>query len=255
MNNLQPHLKVKKGDIAPFVLLPGDPGRIEKIIKYWDKAKKIAYNREFLTYTGIYKGISISATSTGIGSSSAAIAVEELAKVGAQVFIRIGTCGALKKEIEPGNLIIPSKALRQEGTTKEYVGDDYEAWPDKEILQALKNSASCLNFQYFVGVNRTHDAFYEPTENFLRLMDLPEYKKGELVSSEMECSAVFTVARLRGLKAGAVLAVNTSEPLEEISEDPNLVYQLEVSPKAAKGVDNAIQVALMSIELLNKKPL
>jgi uridine phosphorylase len=104
-----------------------------------------------------------------------------------------------------------------------------------------------------MGVNRTHDAFYETTDNFIRLMDLPEYKKGELVSSEMECSAVFTVARLRGLKAGAVLAVNTSEPLEEISKNPNLVYQLEASPKAAKGVDDAIQVALMSIELLNKK--
>jgi len=253
MNNLQPHLKVKKGDISSYILLPGDPQRVYIIGKRLKNFKIMRKNREFTIGIGKYKKTSVTICSTGIGSPSAAIAVEELARVGAQVFIRIGTCGALKKEIEPGNLIIPSRALRQEGTTKEYVNDNYEAWSDKEILEALKNSANRLNFRYFVGVNRTHDAFYEPTDNFLRLMDLPEYKKGELVSSEMECSAIFTVARLRGLKAGAVLAVNTSEPLEEISKNPNLVYQLEVSPRAAKGVNDAIQVALMAIEFLNKK--
>lgn len=253
MNNLQPHLKVKKGDIASFVLLPGDPGRIEKIIKYWDKAGKIAYNREFLTYTGKYKGISVSVTSTGIGAPSAAIAVEELANAGARVFIRVGTCGALKEEIRPGDLIIPSQAIGQDGTTRDYIGEQCRVKPDKDVLDALKTSAQDLKFRYFVGVNRTHDTFYESAENFLNLMQLPEYKKGELVSSEMECSAIFAIAGLSGLRAGAVLAVNTSEPLEKISKNPELIYQLEVSPKAAKGVDDAIQVSLRAVELLNKK--
>ncbi len=253
MEKLQPHLKLKKGDIADIVLIPGDPARVKRIVKYWDEAKEIMFNREFLTYTGKYKGIPISATSTGIGSPSAAIAIEELANIGAKTFIRIGTCGALKKEIIPGNLIIPNKAIREEGTTKEYVGDEYEAMADPEVFNALKQAADELSYKYFIGTNRTHDSFYEPTGNFLRLMDLPAYKKGELVSSEMECSAVFTVAKLREAKAATVLAVNTTEPLEEIADNPDLVYQLEVSSEAEQGVDAAILTALRAVEILKKK--
>ncbi|MDD5566814.1 MAG: nucleoside phosphorylase [Patescibacteria group bacterium] len=252
MDQLQPHLKIKPGDIAEIVLIPGDPARVKRIAEYWDESREVAFNREFLTYTGKYKGIPISATSTGIGSPSAAIAVEELAKVGAKIFIRIGTCGALKKTIVPGNLIIPDKAIRQEGTTKEYVGEEFEAKPDPEVFQVLKQAADELNIKYFIGTNRTHDSFYEPTENFLKLMDQSEYKKGELVSSEMECSAVFTLAQLRGLKAGTVLSVNTTEPLDEIAKDPGLIYKLETSAEADQGVDKAIKVALRAVELLSK---
>lgn len=251
MSKLQPHLKIKKGDIAPYVFLPGDPGRIPKIVKHWDSGEEIEYNREFLTYTGKYKGIPISVTSTGIGCPSAAIAVEELANCGAKVFIRIGTCGALKKEIKPGDLIIPSKALRLDGTTKEYVSEDFEAKPDEDVYKALIKAMENFQFKYFIGVNRTHDAFYETTENFLKLMELPEYQEGNLVSSEMECSAVFTIAKIRGLKAGTVLAVNTSEPLEAIAENPDLVYQLETTKDADKGVENAVLVALRAVEILN----
>jgi len=251
INERQPHLKIKQGDIAPFVLLPGDPGRIERIVKRWDEAHEVAYNREFLTYSGRYKGIPISATSTGIGSPSAAIAVEELANVGAKTFIRIGTCGALRKEIEPGRLIIPNQAIREEGTTKEYVGDNYQALPDRAVFGALKQAAEEMSVKYFIGSNRTHDSFYEPAINFLRLMELPEYKNGKLISSEMECSAVFTVARLRGLKAGAVLSVNTTEILEEVADNPTMLYRLEVSPTADQGVEYAIKTALRAIEILS----
>jgi uridine phosphorylase len=253
MLKVQPHLNIKKGDIAPFVLLPGDPGRIKRIIKYWDTAREVANQREFLTYSGTYKGIPVSATSTGIGAPSASIAVEELANVGAKVFIRIGTCGALKKEIQPGNLIIPDKSLRQDGTTKEYVNDEYEAPPDQEVLRAIIAAAQELRLTYFVGINRSHDAFYETPQNFINLINTHEYRTGKLLSSEMECSSVFTVARLRGLKSGAVLGVNTTEPLDEIAKNPDLIYQLETSPEADKGVENTILVALKAIEILAKQ--
>lgn len=252
MEKLQPHLKIKKGDIAEIVLIPGDPERVRRIAKYWDEAREIVFNREFLTYSGKYKGIPISATSTGIGSPSAAIAIEELAKAGAKIFIRIGTCGTLKKEIVLGSLIIPTRALRLEGTTSEYVTKEFEALPDETISQALKTAAEELGLKYFTGVNRTHDSFYEPPANFVKMIELPEYKSGELVSSEMECSAVFTVAQLRGAKAGAILAVNTSEPLDEIAKNPDLIYQLETSPDAERGVDDAIRTALRAVELLSQ---
>ena len=251
MEQLQPHLKLKKGDIAKIVLLPGDPGRVEKIIKYWDSAKKISYNREFLIYTGKYKGIPVSVCSTGIGCPSAAIAVEELANVGAQIFIRIGTCGGLKKEIKPGDLIIPTAAVRAEGTTKEYIAAEFPAVADLDVVLALEESAQKKKFRYFKGVNRTHDAFYENVDNLIRW----EEGKIPLVSSEMECSAVFLVAMLRGLKAGAVLSVNTTEPLETLKENSEAVYELIENKDAIEGVDKAIRTALGAVEIIKKRDL
>jgi len=130
----QPHIKCKEGDVAKYVLLPGDPGRIEKIIKYWDEAKKIAFNREFLTYTGKYKGIEVSATSTGIGGPSTAIAVEELVNIGAKVLIRVGTCGSLREVIKIGDIIIPIAAMKQDGTSKDYLPVEFPAVADLEVI-------------------------------------------------------------------------------------------------------------------------
>jgi uridine phosphorylase len=246
---MQPHIKCQEGDIAKIVLIPGDPARVKKIVTYWDEAKEVANNREFLTYTGKYKGIPISATSTGIGGPSAAIAVEELANIGAKAFIRIGTCGAFKKEINPGDLIIPFAAIRAEGTTKEYVPAEFPAVADPNIFRTLEETAKEKSFVYFTGINRTHDAFYEHLDNMLRWGDIYKDKRMSkwntpLVSSEMECSTVFLVAMLRGLKCGTILSVNTTEPLDEIAENPDLIYELIESPNAADGIDKAIQVAL-----------
>ncbi len=250
MSDLQPHIKLRSGDVAPYVLIPGDPARVKKIANYWDQAKEIAFNREFLTMTGYYKGIPVSAMSTGIGCPSAAIAVEELVRVGAKVLIRIGTCGALQPQIKGGDLIIPNQAIRQDGTTQEYADQSVKALPDEEIYQALIASAEKLGYRYFNGINRTHDAFYEPIKNFLSLRNLFEYKSGQLISSEMECSAVFLTGKLRKIQTGAILAVNTEEPLDLIAEKPEMIYQLETSPYAVAGVEKAIQTALTAIELL-----
>ncbi len=252
MSTFQPHIKLKSGDIAPYVLIPGDPARVKKIANYWDEAREVVFNREFLTMTGRYKSIPVSAISTGIGCPSAAIAVEELSQVGAKVLIRIGTCGALQSQIKGGDLIIPNQTLRQDGTTQEYVDQSVKALPNKEVYQALVSSAEKLGYRYFTGINRTHDAFYEPVENFLSLRNLAEYKSGQLISSEMECSAVFLVGKLKGLQTGAILAVNTEEPLDLIAENPEMIYHLETSPHAVAGVDKAIQTALTAIEDLAK---
>lgn len=241
MENLQPHIKCKEGDVADTVFLVGDPDRISLVVKYWDKAKKIADNRGLPVWTGTYKGIPVSIASTGMGCPSTAIVIEELANIGAKKLIRIGTCGALKKEIKPGDIIIPISAIREEGTTSAYVGPEVSAVADAELVAKLESSAKSKNYVYWKGINRTHDAFYEPIENFLKL------KGSEAISSEMECSAVFLIASLRGLKAAAVLAVNTTEPLDEIEKNPDLVYQLIEDPNAKEGVNRAILTALDSI--------
>jgi uridine phosphorylase len=255
---MEPHIKCKKGDIAKYVLIPGDPARVKNIASYWDKAREIANNREFLTYTGTYKGIPITATSTGIGCPSAAIAIEELANIGAKVFIRIGTCGALQRGISAGDLIIPFAAVRAEGTSKEYVPEEFPSVATPEIFNALTKAADKLKYKYFTGINRTHDAFYEHIDNFVRWGRI--YKdermknwKYPLVSSEMECSIALLLPMLRGLQSGCVLAVNTPEPLEDVVKDPNMIYKLDETKSTKSGIDEAIKTALESILLLEKQ--
>ncbi len=249
---LQPHIKCAPGDVADVVLLVGDPDRIPLVTKYWDEANEVANNRGLPVWTGKYKGMPVSIASTGMGGPSTAIVLEELANIGAKTFIRIGTCGALKKGIKPGDIIIPTAAIRAEGTTKEYIAPEFPAIADMDIVRALEAAAKQEGNRYFKGINRTHDAFYEPVENLLRWGNLFADERTKnwdtpLVSSEMECSIVFLLASLRGLRAGAVLAVNTTEPLDEIRENPGLVYELIEDPEAKKGVDRAIRTALEAL--------
>lgn len=255
---IQPHIKCGPGDVADIVLLVGDPDRIPLVTKYWDSSGQVANNRGLPVWTGRYKDVPVSIASTGMGGPSTAIVVEELANIGAKIFIRIGTCGALKKEIQPGDIIIPTAAVRAEGTTKEYIDPDFPAVADFGVVSALEQSARNENFRYFIGINRTHDAFYEPVSNLARWGELLSDKrtakwKSPLVSSEMECSTVFLLASLRGLRAGAVLAVNTTEPLDEIQTNPDLVYELIENPEAKNGVDRAIKTALGAVVLLGSK--
>lgn len=249
MEQIQPHIKCKKGDIADFVFLVGDPDRIPLVTKYWENATCIANNRGLPVWTGVYKGKPVSIASTGMGCPSAAIVLEELINIGTKCVIRIGTCGALKKGIQPGDLIIPVAAIRAEGTTVEYIDKEFPAVANSDIVFALEKAAKENSFTYWKGVNRTHDAFYEPVENMLRWGGLLNDSRTKewafpLVSSEMECSAVFLISYLRGVKAGAILSVNTTEPLDEIQKNPDLVYELIETPGAKEGVDKAIRAAL-----------
>lgn len=244
----EPHIKCSKGDVSDWVIFPGDPGRIDLITQNWSEVKEVAYNREHRTVRGTYKDLDISATSSGMGCPSSAIAIEELANIGVKGIIRIGTCGGLLKGMEPGDLIIPIAAMKSDGTTKEYVGMDYPAVADLEVVNALIESAKRKGVRFFVGINRTHDAFYESTEGFVKLAEI---KSPRLVSSEMECSSVFLVSDLRGLKSGAILVVNTPEPPEEVKKNPEMIYQLVDPEKVSKGMDNAIEITLEAIRKLN----
>lgn len=252
--NFQPHIGCKQGDISDIILLPGDPKRVLKITQYLSNVQKVADNREFLTYTGEYQGIKVTVTSTGVGGPSAAIAIEELANLGAKYFIRIGTCGALKQGIQEGDLIIPYAAIRDEGTTKEYIKPEYPAVADFEIVQALVQASKNNNFKFFTGINRTHDAFYENIDNILKWDNISRDQRmaqwnSPVISSEMECSVLFTICSLRGLKSGAVLAVNTIEPLDRLRDNPELIYHLSNSEQANNGVDKAIKTALEAVKI------
>ncbi len=213
--DVQYHLEVAEGDVADAVLLPGNPERIEKITQFWDDAAEVAHHREYRTVTGDYDGTPISVTSTGIGSPSAAIAVEELARVGADTFIRVGSCGGLQPELDVGDLVITSGAVRQEGTSDEYVREDYPAVADGEVVDALVAAAEHLGHDYHVGLTMSADSFYtgqgRPSfEDYMppHAEDLvDELQDANVLNIEMEAAAITTLANIYGLRAGAVCSV------------------------------------------------
>ncbi|SFR68690.1 nucleoside phosphorylase [Halogeometricum limi] len=212
---VQYHLEVGPEDVADAVLLPGNPERVDKVTALWDAAEEKAYHREYRTATGHYEGSPISVTSTGIGSPSAAIAVEELARVGSDTFIRVGSCGAIQPEMDVGDLVITSGAVRQEGTSKEYVREDYPAVADHEVVSALVAAAERLGYDYHVGLTMSADSFYtgqgRPGFEEFRAAGsdalVEELQDANVKNIEMEASALLTIANVYGLRAGAVCSV------------------------------------------------
>ncbi|PSQ66187.1 MAG: uridine phosphorylase [Halobacteriales archaeon SW_9_67_24] len=214
-DEVQYHLGVGEGDVADTVLLPGDPERIPKITGVWDSAEVVAEHREYRTATGEHEGTPISTTSTGIGSPSAAIAVEELARVGADTFLRVGSCGAIQPGMAVGDLVITSGAVRQEGTSEEYVREDYPAAADDRVVAALVAAAERLDYGYHVGVTASTDSFYAGQgrpgfEGFEAAGSdelVENLREANVLNIEMEASTICTLANLYGLRAGAVCTV------------------------------------------------
>ena len=154
------HLKIKPGDVGRYVLLPGDPGRCEKIALHFDDYHLVAYNREYKIYTGTLNGEPVSVCSTGIGGPSASIAMEELAHCGADTFIRVGSSGGMDPEVLGGDVVIATGAIRMEGTSKEYAPMEYPAVADFTVTEALRDAAKARGNRYHLGVVQCKDAFY-----------------------------------------------------------------------------------------------
>ena len=229
----QYHIQLDEGESAPYVLLPGDPGRVEAIAAVWDSSEKMASNREYVSYRGTYKGMPIAATSTGIGGASTAIAMEELARVGARVFLRVGTCGAFQPQVKDGDLVIFDSAARYDGTSRTYAPLEFPAVADHTVLQACIRAAEALGIRHHVGCTRSHDGLYarhpEPEASFNNYWqsDWKEHyrdlERMNILASEMEAGVVLTLARLWGLRAGgmAVSVINMLHAEEAKNEyDP-----------------------------------
>jgi uridine phosphorylase len=211
----QYHIEVAPGEVADTVLLPGDPGRVDEVVSSWEHHEEVAEHREYRTATGSYEGTDISVTSTGIGSPSAAIAVEELAEVGADTFIRVGSCGGLQPELEVGDLVITAGAVRGEATSDAYVRKSYPASASPEVVSALVAAAEELGYDYHVGLTASTDSFYpgQGREGFGGYQSpegeqlMRELRAANVLNVEMEASAVCTLANVYGLRAGAVCTV------------------------------------------------
>lgn len=210
------HLQITKEEIGRYVILPGDPGRVPKIAEYLQDAAPVAYNREYQTYTGRLNGEKVSVVSTGIGGSSAAIAMEELVQCGAHTFIRVGTSGGMDQKVIGGDLVIALAAVRAEGASREYLPEGYPAAADFSVLKALDEAAAALSEdadgkRYHVGVVQSKDSFYgETNPETMPVSDLLQsrwegYVRCGCLTSEMETAAIYSVAATRKVRAGAVL--------------------------------------------------
>ncbi len=203
----QHHIQLLPGEVGETVLLPGDVGRARLIAERFDTAELVAHNRQYITYTGTYRGVRVSVTSTGIGCPALSIAMEELIKVGARNLIRVGTCGILQKHIPVSSIIIATAAVRGDGTSREYFPLEYPAVADLFTLEALIAAAEKRGLQPFVGVIRAHDAFY--MESVLArgdylARDRPWIDAGVL-AVENESSTLLTLATVRKCRAGTIL--------------------------------------------------
>ena len=213
-NGRQYHIQCKKGDIGKYVILPGDPFRTDKIAKYFENPEIVAHNREHKTWTGTLNGEKVSVCSTGMGCPSAAIAVEELIHCGAEVLIRVGTCGRICPESYDEELegVVITGAVRDEGTTIHYVPIEYPAMADRHIIGALVDAAEAKGYKFAEGIGQSKDSFYgqhdpDSMPNSARLHQRWEaWEKSRVMASEMECAGIFIVAAIRGVKAGAVMA-------------------------------------------------
>ena len=236
------HIACGPGDVAHYVILPGDPDRTPKISSYWDAVTFKASHREYVTHTGKYKGKDISCTSTGIGGPSLSIAVEELFRIGARTFIRVGTTGAIQEQINVGDLIISSGAVRLDGASKAYVRQEYPAFADLEVTFALIEAAEGLGLPYHVGVTASTDSFYAGQgrpcfngydQSWMATL-IPDLKKAGVLNFEMESATLFTLTRLYGGRAGAITAVIAQRETGQFKADAGLEGAIRVGNEAVR---------------------
>jgi uridine phosphorylase len=247
-NDLQFHINIRPSDAGGYAILPGDPGRCEKIAAYLGDPQHVSTNREFNIWRGTLSGERVMVCSTGIGGPSTAIAVEELAACGVHTFIRIGTSGGIALKVKPDDVVIASGSVRQDGTSREYAPIEFPAVSDAEVLIALRDAATELKFPNHTGVVQSKDAFYGQhcPDKMATSGELhakwDAWKKLGVLASEMESSTLFTVASLLGVRAGAVFHV--------IWNQERAAAGLDTDADESHETDRAIRVAVRATELL-----
>jgi len=236
---LQYHVQLRAGDVGRYVILPGDPKRCEKIARHLDSPQLIADSREYVTYTGTLDGEKVSVTSTGIGGPSAAIAVEELVNVGADTFVRVGTCGGIDMDVKGGDLVIATGAIRMEGTSREYAPIEFPAVADLEVINALVQAADRQGLPYHTGVVQSKDSFYGQHEPETKPVSYELQSKWEAwkrlgcKASEMESAAVLIVASYRRVRAGATFLTMGNQEREKAGLENPIAHDTEAAIKTA----------------------
>ena len=242
----QYHIQVAEGEVGRYVIMPGDPKRCSKIAAFLDDAKLVADNREFTTYTGYLDGEKVSVTSTGIGGPSAAIAMEELVRCGAEVFIRVGTCGGIRTDVKSGDLVIATGAVRMEGTSREYAPIEYPAVPHVDVMNAMIRAAKNLKFRCHAGVVQSKDSFFGQHEPEVMPVSYELENKWQAwlrmgcLASEMESAALFIAGSFLRVRVGACFLVLANQERAKKG----------LSNEQAHDTEAAIRTAVEAIRIL-----
>ncbi len=215
------HIRCKEGDVGKYCFLPGDPGRCEAIASYFDNPVHIGMNREYNIYTGTLLGQKVSVCSTGIGGPSAAIAMEELAAIGCDTFIRVGTTGGIALDVCPGDVVVATGAVRFEHTSLEYAPMEFPAVADFDVTAALKAAGEDLGYRVHTGVVQCKDSFYgqhspdKSPVSYELLQKWEAWKRLGVKSSEMESAALFVVASALHVRCGSCFHVVWNQEREK----------------------------------------
>ncbi|HBA6941620.1 TPA: nucleoside phosphorylase [Escherichia coli] len=238
---MQPHIRLSSSmSSARYALLPGDPGRVDRIIRFLDNPQILGQNREFRAARGTYKGVEILVLSTGIGGPSTAIAIEELRHIGVDTLIRIGSCGALQDTLSLGNLIIAYGAVADDGTSKAYAPAEYPACANPQLVTALIKQANEMNIPAISGLVRSHDSFYTDRESELD----SEWSARGILGADMESAAMMVVGALRGMRAVSILNVVVAHNCSLNSSINDYVQQ---EMQCLQGEQRQISLALQTI--------
>ena len=246
MAERQFHIQCTAEDIGHYVFLPGDPDRVPWIASYLENAQKVAQSREFTTYTGTLDGTRISVTSTGIGGPSASIAMEELHNIGADTFIRVGTCGGIELDVRSGDVVVATGAIRFEHTSREYAPIEYPAVANFEVTTALVQAARALGKRTQVGVVQCKDAFYgqhSPERmpvSYELLNKWEAWKRLHVKASEMESAALFVVADALNCRCGSCFHVVWNQEREKAGLDQDM----------SEDTTSAVQVGVEALKRL-----
>ena len=240
------HIACAQGDIGRYCILPGDPGRVPAIAALYDDAKQIAYNREFNVWTGTLLGEKVTACSTGIGGPSASIAMEELHKCGADTFIRTGTCGGIDLNVQSGDVVVATGAIRYEHTSREYAPIEFPAVADFQVTNALVEATKKLSFPLHTGIVQCKDSFYgqhDPAASpvYYELQQKWEsWKRLGVKASEMESAALFVVAAALGCRCGSCFHVVWNQEREAAGLDQ----------KMSEDTSSSVKVSVEALKLL-----
>lgn len=199
-----PILQVNPEDLPTSAIVCGDPRRAEVISQKLANVRELAFAREYRTFVGEYDGVQLAVVSHGVGSPGAAVCFEELIRGGVKTLIRVGTAGSYSAEHPAGSLVVSTAAVRAEGLTHQLVPAGFPAVADSEITEALYVAALESEGIVKKGITVSLDAF------FTGVVEVPhrQYKQAGAIAVEMEIAALFIIASLRGVRAGAILAID-----------------------------------------------
>ena len=245
----QYHINCAPGDVGRYCILPGDPGRCASIAALFDNAAFVSQNREYTIYTGTLLGEKVSVCSTGIGGPSAAIAMEELTAIGADTFIRVGTCGGIDLNVQSGDIVVATGAIRFEHTSREYAPIEFPAVADFGITAALAEAARAMGKTCHTGVVQCKDSFYgqhSPARmpvSYELLNKWEAWKRLGVKASEMESAALFVVAAALGVRCGSCFHVVWNQEREAAGMDQ----------KMSEDTSAAVRVGVEALKILIKQ--